>query len=85
MSEAALRLAGAVRAELLEVMQRIELPVSPPAFGTDSNVLHLKQALLSGFFLKVRLPPGAALPGWGGREEAVQPFLPGRLAGGSGK
>ncbi|XP_042322878.1 ATP-dependent RNA helicase DQX1 isoform X1 [Sceloporus undulatus] len=52
-SEGALRLAGAVRAELLEVMQRIELPVSPPAFGTDTNVLHLKQALLSGFFLKV--------------------------------
>ncbi|XP_060635492.2 ATP-dependent RNA helicase DQX1 [Anolis sagrei] len=52
-SEGALRLAGAVRAELLEVMQRIELPVSPPAFGSDSNVLQLKQALLSGFFLKV--------------------------------
>ncbi|XP_033017070.1 LOW QUALITY PROTEIN: ATP-dependent RNA helicase DQX1 [Lacerta agilis] len=52
-SEAALRLAGAVRAELLEVMQRIELPVSPPAFGSDSNVQRLTQALISGFFLKV--------------------------------
>ncbi|KAJ7327312.1 hypothetical protein JRQ81_017071 [Phrynocephalus forsythii] len=52
-SEAALRLAGAVRAELLEVMQRIELPISPPAFGTEGNVLQLKQALLSGLFLKV--------------------------------
>ncbi|KAJ6658582.1 hypothetical protein lerEdw1_019970 [Lerista edwardsae] len=52
-SEAALRLAGAVRAELLGVMQRIELPVSPPAFGTESNVVRLKQALISGFFLKV--------------------------------
>ncbi|XP_053113852.1 LOW QUALITY PROTEIN: ATP-dependent RNA helicase DQX1 [Hemicordylus capensis] len=52
-SEATLRLAGAVRAELLEVMQRIELPISPPAFGTDRNVLSLKQALISGFFLKV--------------------------------
>ncbi|XP_066488811.1 ATP-dependent RNA helicase DQX1 isoform X2 [Tiliqua scincoides] len=52
-SEAALRLAGVVRAELLEVMQRIELPVSPPAFGTESNIVRLKQALLSGFFLKV--------------------------------
>ncbi|XP_062991317.1 ATP-dependent RNA helicase DQX1 [Elgaria multicarinata webbii] len=52
-SEAALRLAGAVRAELLEAMQRIELPISPPAFGSDSNVLRLTQALLSGFFLKV--------------------------------
>lgn len=52
-SEAALQLAGAVRTELLDVMQRIELPVSPPAFGTDSNILQLKRALLTGFFLKV--------------------------------
>lgn len=53
LSEAALQLAGAVRAELLEVMERIELPVSPPAFGTDDNARRVKQALLSGFFLKV--------------------------------
>ncbi|KAL8206406.1 UNVERIFIED_CONTAM: hypothetical protein K2H54_002326 [Gekko kuhli] len=52
-SEAALQLARAVRAELLEVMERIELPVSPPAFGTEDNVGRVKQALLSGFFLKV--------------------------------
>ncbi|XP_070612851.1 ATP-dependent RNA helicase DQX1 [Erythrolamprus reginae] len=52
-SEAALQLAGAVRMELLDVMQRIELPVSPPAFGSDSNILQLKRALLTGFFLKV--------------------------------
>ncbi|NXV33463.1 DQX1 helicase, partial [Rissa tridactyla] len=49
----ALRLAGIVRAELLEVMQRIELPVSPPAFGTDTNVLNIQRALISGYFLKV--------------------------------
>ncbi|NWU73914.1 DQX1 helicase, partial [Pterocles burchelli] len=49
----ALRLAGVVRAELLEVMQRIELPVSPPAFGTDANVLNIQRALISGYFLKV--------------------------------
>ncbi|NXT27577.1 DQX1 helicase, partial [Syrrhaptes paradoxus] len=49
----ALRLAGVVRAELLEVMQRIELPVSPPAFGTDANVLNVQRALISGYFLKV--------------------------------
>ncbi|NXV92512.1 DQX1 helicase, partial [Calonectris borealis] len=49
----ALRLAGIVRAELLEVMQRIELPVSPPAFGTDANVLNIQRALISGYFLKV--------------------------------
>ncbi|OXB54113.1 hypothetical protein ASZ78_002132 [Callipepla squamata] len=52
-SSEALRLAGIVRAELLEVMQRIELPVSPPAFGTDANVLNIQRALISGYFLKV--------------------------------
>uniref|UniRef100_A0A8B9FJL3 DEAQ-box RNA dependent ATPase 1 n=2 Tax=Amazona TaxID=12929 RepID=A0A8B9FJL3_9PSIT len=52
-SAAALRLAGIVRAELLEVMQRIELPVSPPAFGTDANVRNIQRALISGYFLKV--------------------------------
>uniref|UniRef100_A0A8C4YQU6 DEAQ-box RNA dependent ATPase 1 n=2 Tax=Gopherus evgoodei TaxID=1825980 RepID=A0A8C4YQU6_9SAUR len=52
-SGAGLRLAGVVRAELLEVMQRIELPISSPAFGTDDNVLNLKRALISGYFLKV--------------------------------
>ncbi|KAM9580368.1 ATP-dependent RNA helicase DQX1 [Guaruba guarouba] len=52
-SAAALRLAGIVRAELLEVMQRIELPVSPPAFGTDANVHNIQRALISGYFLKV--------------------------------
>ncbi|XP_072718706.1 ATP-dependent RNA helicase DQX1 isoform X3 [Ciconia boyciana] len=49
----ALRLASIVRAELLEVMRRIELPVSPPAFGTDANVLNVQRALISGYFLKV--------------------------------
>ncbi|XP_053922248.1 ATP-dependent RNA helicase DQX1 [Cuculus canorus] len=49
----ALRLAGIVRAELLDVMRRIELPVSPPAFGTDANVLNIQRALISGYFLKV--------------------------------
>ncbi|XP_010175902.1 ATP-dependent RNA helicase DQX1, partial [Antrostomus carolinensis] len=48
----ALRLAGTVRAELLEVMRRIELPISPPAFGTDANVLNIQRALISGYFLK---------------------------------
>ncbi|NXJ84128.1 DQX1 helicase, partial [Trogon melanurus] len=53
LSGESLRLAGTVRAELLEVMQRIELPVSPPAFGTDANVLNIQRALISGYFLKV--------------------------------
>uniref|UniRef100_A0A8C5F6B5 ATP-dependent RNA helicase DQX1 n=1 Tax=Gadus morhua TaxID=8049 RepID=A0A8C5F6B5_GADMO len=53
LSSAALRLAVVIRAELLEVMQRIELPVSPPAFGCQDNCTNVKRALISGFFLKV--------------------------------
>lgn len=50
---AALRSAVAIRLELLEVMQRIELPVSPPAFGCQDNCTNVKRALISGFFLNV--------------------------------
>ncbi|KAM3874191.1 ATP-dependent RNA helicase DQX1 [Diretmus argenteus] len=53
LNPAALRLAVVIRAELLEVMQRIELPVSPPAFGCHDNSTNIKRALISGFFLKV--------------------------------
>ncbi|CAL8321968.1 unnamed protein product [Lota lota] len=53
LNPAALRLAVVIRAELLEVMQRIELPVSPPAFGCQDNCTNVKRALISGFFLKV--------------------------------
>ncbi|KAM9323469.1 ATP-dependent RNA helicase DQX1 [Pholidichthys leucotaenia] len=53
LSHAALRLAVVIRAELLEVMQRIELPVSPPTFGCQDNCTNIKRALISGFFLKV--------------------------------
>lgn len=53
LSHTALRLAVVIRAELLEVMQRIELPVSPPAFGCQDNCTNIKRALISGFFLKV--------------------------------
>ncbi|XP_060768223.1 ATP-dependent RNA helicase DQX1 [Neoarius graeffei] len=53
LNASALRLAVAIRAELLEVMQRIELPVSPPAFGCQDNTTNIKRALVSGFFLKV--------------------------------
>lgn len=53
LNAAALRLAVVIRAELLEVMQRIELPVSPPAFGCQDNSTNIKRALISGFFLKV--------------------------------
>uniref|UniRef100_A0A3P9K408 DEAQ box RNA-dependent ATPase 1 n=1 Tax=Oryzias latipes TaxID=8090 RepID=A0A3P9K408_ORYLA len=53
LNHGALRLAVVIRAELLEVMQRIELPVSPPAFGCQDNCTNIKRALISGFFLKV--------------------------------
>ncbi|XP_034457596.1 ATP-dependent RNA helicase DQX1 isoform X1 [Hippoglossus hippoglossus] len=53
LSPASLRLAAVIRAELLEVMQRIELPVSPPAFGCQDNCTNIKRALISGFFLKL--------------------------------
>ncbi|XP_013883053.1 ATP-dependent RNA helicase DQX1 isoform X2 [Austrofundulus limnaeus] len=53
LSHTALRQAAVIRAELLEVMQRIELPVSPPAFGCQDNCTNIKRALISGFFLKV--------------------------------
>ncbi|XP_076868082.1 ATP-dependent RNA helicase DQX1 [Brachyhypopomus gauderio] len=53
LNASALQLAVIIRAELLEVMQRIELPVSPPAFGCQDNITNIKRALISGFFLKV--------------------------------
>lgn len=55
LNHSALRLAVVIRAELLDVMQRIELPVSPPAFGCQDNCTNIKRALLSGFFLKVNM------------------------------
>ncbi|XP_037663442.1 ATP-dependent RNA helicase DQX1 [Choloepus didactylus] len=42
-----------LRGELLELMQRIELPLSQPAFGSEKNRRDLQKALVSGFFLKV--------------------------------
>ncbi|KAM7079115.1 ATP-dependent RNA helicase DQX1 isoform 3-T3 [Molossus nigricans] len=50
---AALCQAQKFRGELLELMQRIELPVSQPAFGSEKNRKDLQKALLSGYFLKV--------------------------------
>lgn len=51
---AALCQACKLRGELLELMQRIELPLSPPAFGSEQNRRDLQKALVSGYFLKVR-------------------------------
>ncbi|XP_039708632.1 ATP-dependent RNA helicase homolog DQX1 [Pteropus medius] len=50
---AALCQAQKLREELLELMQRIELPLSQPAFGSEKNRRDLQKALLSGYFLKV--------------------------------
>uniref|UniRef100_A0A670IAF3 DEAH-box helicase 32 (putative) n=1 Tax=Podarcis muralis TaxID=64176 RepID=A0A670IAF3_PODMU len=49
----ALRMAEAIRAELDDIMKRIELPISAPAFGLKENVLRIKKALLSGYFMQI--------------------------------
>ncbi|XP_053313977.1 ATP-dependent RNA helicase DQX1 [Spea bombifrons] len=49
----ALHQAEALRADLLELMQRIELPVSPPTFPVTESIVNIKRALISGGFLKV--------------------------------
>ena len=51
----ALRTAEVIRAELLEIIKRIELPYTEPAFGSKENTLNIKKALLSGYFMQVRL------------------------------
>uniref|UniRef100_A0A8C5PYP3 Putative pre-mRNA-splicing factor ATP-dependent RNA helicase DHX32 n=1 Tax=Leptobrachium leishanense TaxID=445787 RepID=A0A8C5PYP3_9ANUR len=48
----ALEMACVIRSELLDIMKRIELPVSEPAFGSDQNVLNIKKSLLSGYFMQ---------------------------------
>ncbi|XP_023371084.1 ATP-dependent RNA helicase DQX1 isoform X2 [Otolemur garnettii] len=50
---AALCQAQKLRGELLELMQRIELPLSQPDFGSEHNRRALQKALVSGYFLKV--------------------------------
>ncbi|XP_053168827.1 putative pre-mRNA-splicing factor ATP-dependent RNA helicase DHX32 isoform X4 [Hemicordylus capensis] len=49
----ALKMAEAIRAELDDIMRRIELPISAPAFGLKENVLRIKKALLSGYFMQI--------------------------------
>uniref|UniRef100_A0A8C0ZM79 ATP-dependent RNA helicase homolog DQX1 n=1 Tax=Castor canadensis TaxID=51338 RepID=A0A8C0ZM79_CASCN len=49
---AALCYARKLRGEL-ELMRRIELPLSQPAFGSEQNRRNLQKALVSGYFLKV--------------------------------
>ncbi|XP_057590144.1 putative pre-mRNA-splicing factor ATP-dependent RNA helicase DHX32 isoform X3 [Hippopotamus amphibius kiboko] len=49
----ALRMADVIRAELLEIIKRIELPYTEPAFGSKENTLNLRKALLSGYFMQI--------------------------------
>ncbi|XP_029788630.1 putative pre-mRNA-splicing factor ATP-dependent RNA helicase DHX32 [Suricata suricatta] len=48
----ALRTADAIRAELSDIVRRIELPWAEPAFGSKENALNIKKALLSGYFMQ---------------------------------
>ncbi|MCI4384519.1 hypothetical protein PGIGA_G00039600 [Pangasianodon gigas] len=50
---AALQTADAIRAELTDILKRLELPISEPAFGTKTNTLNVKRALLAGFFMQI--------------------------------
>ncbi|KAG5262326.1 hypothetical protein AALO_G00273980 [Alosa alosa] len=49
----ALNTAGAIRSELMDILRRLELPISEPAFGTKINTLNVKRALLAGFFMQI--------------------------------
>ncbi|XP_006867497.1 PREDICTED: putative pre-mRNA-splicing factor ATP-dependent RNA helicase DHX32 [Chrysochloris asiatica] len=49
----ALRAADAIRSELTDIIRRIELPYAEPAFGAQENVLNIKKALLSGYFVQI--------------------------------
>ncbi|XP_075997854.1 putative pre-mRNA-splicing factor ATP-dependent RNA helicase DHX32 [Genypterus blacodes] len=53
LSHNALLMADALRSELVDTLKRIELPVSIPAFGSRTNTLNIKRALLAGFFMQV--------------------------------
>ncbi|KPP60047.1 putative pre-mRNA-splicing factor ATP-dependent RNA helicase DHX32, partial [Scleropages formosus] len=53
LSYSALRTAEAIRSELIDILRRIELPISEPSFGTKSNTLNIKRALLAGFFMQI--------------------------------
>ncbi|XP_054625085.1 DEAD/H (Asp-Glu-Ala-Asp/His) box polypeptide 32a [Dunckerocampus dactyliophorus] len=53
LDHSALKMAEQVRSELMDTLNRIELPVSEAAFGTRSNASNLKRALLAGFFMQI--------------------------------
>uniref|UniRef100_A0A3Q2FKT4 DEAH (Asp-Glu-Ala-His) box polypeptide 32a n=1 Tax=Cyprinodon variegatus TaxID=28743 RepID=A0A3Q2FKT4_CYPVA len=49
----ALMIADTIRLELTGTLNRIELPISEPSFGTKTNTDNIKRALLAGFFMQV--------------------------------
>ncbi|XP_040905514.1 putative pre-mRNA-splicing factor ATP-dependent RNA helicase DHX32 [Toxotes jaculatrix] len=53
LNHTSLLMADALRTELTDTLKRIELPVSVPAFGSRSNTVSIKRALLAGFFMQV--------------------------------
>lgn len=53
LDNSSLKTAEAIRSELTDTLNRIELPISEPSFGTKSNTHNLKRALLAGFFMQV--------------------------------
>ncbi|XP_032357306.1 DEAD/H (Asp-Glu-Ala-Asp/His) box polypeptide 32a isoform X1 [Etheostoma spectabile] len=53
LDHSALKTAEAIRAELTDTLNRIELPISEPSFGTKTNTLNIKRALLAGFFMQI--------------------------------
>ncbi|XP_044515175.1 putative pre-mRNA-splicing factor ATP-dependent RNA helicase DHX32 [Gracilinanus agilis] len=53
LSHTALRMAESIRDELLDIMRRIELPYSEPAFGSEENTRNIKKALVAGYFMQI--------------------------------
>ncbi|KAJ8284754.1 hypothetical protein COCON_G00036040 [Conger conger] len=53
LSHSALQTADAIRSELTDILRRLELPISEPAFGTKTNTLNIKRALLAGYFMQI--------------------------------
>ncbi|KAL2078561.1 hypothetical protein ACEWY4_026246 [Coilia grayii] len=49
----ALQTACAIRSELMDILRRLELPISELAFGTKTNTLNIKRALLAGYFMQI--------------------------------
>lgn len=54
LDHSSLKTAEAVRSELTDTLNRIELPISEASFGTKTNTRNIKRALLAGFFMQVR-------------------------------